>query len=82
MILILCQSDLFENIEKIQPVIEPHGSDSADFDMALEMLYMTGRSLAHSIMMMIPKVCDNDFLRFRQIESEWIWTQYRSFRGG
>ena len=49
------QSSFFDDVNKILPVIEPHGSDSADFDMALEMLYMSGRSLAHSMMMMIPE---------------------------
>ena len=48
-------SDLFPEIDKILPVIAPGGSDSADFDHALEMLAMTGRSLPHAIMMMIPE---------------------------
>jgi len=46
---------LFPEIDKILPVIAPGGSDSADFDHALEMLAMTGRSLPHAIMMMIPE---------------------------
>jgi glutamate synthase domain-containing protein 2/glutamate synthase domain-containing protein 3 len=48
-------SALFPEIDKILPVIAPGGSDSADFDHALEMLVMTGRSLPHAIMMMIPE---------------------------
>ncbi len=48
-------SPLFPEIDKILPVIAPGGSDSADFDHALEMLAMTGRSLPHAIMMMIPE---------------------------
>ena len=48
-------STLFPEIDKILPVIAPGGSDSADFDHALEMLAMTGRSLPHAIMMMIPE---------------------------
>ena len=48
-------NDLFREIDKILPVIAPGGSDSADFDHALEMLTMTGRSLPHAIMMMIPE---------------------------
>ena len=48
-------NDLFPEIDKILPVIAPGGSDSADFDHALEMLAMTGRSLPHAIMMMIPE---------------------------
>ncbi len=50
------QSDLFgQDIKKILPVIDPEGSDSANFDNALEMLVLTGRSLPHAAMMMIPE---------------------------
>ena len=49
------ESPLFENINYILPVIAPGGSDSADFDQALEMLFLTGRSLPHAMMMMIPE---------------------------
>jgi glutamate synthase (NADPH/NADH) large chain len=37
------------------PVIEPGRSDSASFDNALEFLVMTGRSLPHALMMLIPE---------------------------
>ena len=43
------------DIRKILPVIEPGKSDSASFDNALEMLYFTGRSLPHALMMLIPE---------------------------
>ncbi|MBM4266915.1 MAG: glutamate synthase large subunit [Deltaproteobacteria bacterium] len=50
------RSDEFgEDIEKILPIIESHGSDSANFDNALELLTHTGRSLPHAVMMMIPE---------------------------
>ena len=49
------ESPLFKDINKILPVIAPGGSDSADFDQALEMLFLTGRSLPHAMMMMIPE---------------------------
>ena len=49
------ESPLFKDINMILPVIAPGGSDSADFDQALEMLFLTGRSLAHAMMMMIPE---------------------------
>ncbi|MDA8424578.1 MAG: glutamate synthase subunit alpha, partial [Treponema sp.] len=39
----------------ILPVISPNGSDSAMFDNTLEFLYLTGRSLPHAMMMMIPE---------------------------
>jgi glutamate synthase (NADPH/NADH) large chain len=49
------ESPSFEDINMILPVIAPGGSDSADFDQALEMLFLTGRSLPHAMMMMIPE---------------------------
>jgi len=49
------ESPLFKDIDAILPVIAPGGSDSADFDQALEMLFLTGRSLPHAMMMMIPE---------------------------
>ena len=49
------ESPLFEDLNMILPVIAPGGSDSADFDQALEMLFLTGRSLPHAMMMMIPE---------------------------
>jgi glutamate synthase (ferredoxin) len=49
-------SDLFgPDIKKLLPVIDEAGSDSAMFDNALEMLVLTGRSLPHAMMMMIPE---------------------------
>ncbi len=42
-------------IQKILPVIDTDGSDSGMFDNALEMLTLTGRSLPHAMMMMIPE---------------------------
>ncbi|HKV40623.1 MAG TPA: glutamate synthase central domain-containing protein, partial [Blastocatellia bacterium] len=42
-------------IEKILPVVDDDGSDSAMFDNVLEMLTLTGRTLPHAVMMMIPE---------------------------
>ncbi|MDR2048218.1 MAG: glutamate synthase large subunit [Treponema sp.] len=41
------------------PVIEPGRSDSASFDNALELLVMSGRSLPHALMMLIPESWNN-----------------------
>jgi len=50
------QSPLFGgDMPKILPVINADGSDSAIFDNVLELLVLTGRSLPHAIMMMIPE---------------------------
>lgn len=51
----IMNSPLFEDINKVYPIIDETGSDSAMFDNSLEFLYLTGRSLPHSIMMMIPE---------------------------
>jgi glutamate synthase (NADPH) large chain len=44
-----------EDMEKLRPIVDPRGSDSAMFDDVLELLVHTGRSLPHAIMMMIPE---------------------------
>lgn len=49
-------SDLFgDDIKKVLPIIQDTGSDSSKFDNALEFLSLTGRSLPHAMMMMIPE---------------------------
>lgn len=50
------KSDLFgEDLSKIAPVVLPNGSDSAAFDNVYELLIQGGRSIEHSMMMMIPE---------------------------
>ncbi len=52
----LLESKLFgEDLKKTFPVINTNGSDSAMFDNCLELLALSGRSLPHSVMMMIPE---------------------------
>ncbi len=52
----MCSSPLFgEDLAKTLPVIDQDGSDSAMFDNCLEFLYLSGRSLPHAAMMMIPE---------------------------
>ena len=49
-------SDLFgRDLAKVMPIVRPGGSDSATFDNVLELLMLAGRSLPHSVMMMIPE---------------------------
>jgi glutamate synthase domain-containing protein 2/glutamate synthase domain-containing protein 1/glutamate synthase domain-containing protein 3 len=43
------------DIEKLFPIIQPGGSDSASFDNALELLVMAGRPLHHAMAMLIPE---------------------------
>src|SRR5437870_1175535 len=45
-------------IQKVIPVIDEKGSDTACFDNALELLTMAGRPIHHAMMMMIPEPWD------------------------
>ena len=47
------------DISRLFPIVDASGSDSASFDEVLELLYLTGRSLPHSILMMIPEAWEN-----------------------
>jgi glutamate synthase domain-containing protein 2/glutamate synthase domain-containing protein 1/glutamate synthase domain-containing protein 3 len=52
----LLQSPLFgDDIRKLFPIIAPDGSDSANFDNAVELLLHSGRSLPHAMAMLIPE---------------------------
>ena len=52
----LFESEAFgDDIQKILPIVDPNGSDSAMFDNVLELLVLAGRSLPHAMMMMIPE---------------------------
>jgi glutamate synthase (ferredoxin) len=54
------ESELFgEDIAKIRPIVNPNGSDSGMFDNTLELLVLSGRSLPHAMMMMIPEPWSN-----------------------
>ncbi len=56
----LLQSALFgDELQKVLPVIREGGSDTATFDNVLEFLVMTGRSLPHAVLMMIPEPWQN-----------------------
>jgi glutamate synthase domain-containing protein 2/glutamate synthase domain-containing protein 1/glutamate synthase domain-containing protein 3 len=51
----LLASELFgADIEKLKPVIVEGGSDSAAIDNLFELLVLSGRSLEHAMMMLIP----------------------------
>ena len=52
----LLQSPLFgDDLKKLLPIIAPDGSDSANFDNAVELLLQAGRSLPHVMAMLIPE---------------------------
>ncbi len=50
------QAPLFgDDLQKLFPIVEPHCSDSGNFDNALELLCHSGRSLPEAVMMMVPE---------------------------
>lgn len=60
------RSSDFPDLEKVFPVVDDSGSDSAMFDNCLEYLYMTGHSLPHAMMMMIPEPWEKDPLMSKE----------------
>ena len=58
----LLESDYFNEIEqeKLKPIIGPKHSDSGSFDNVLEFLVLSGRTLPHALMMMIPEAWEHD----------------------
>jgi glutamate synthase (NADPH/NADH) large chain len=47
-------SNLLGDINQLKPIVSPGASDSATFDEVLELLVLSGRTLPHAMMMMIP----------------------------
>lgn len=57
----LLASKLFgTDMEKLKPVIVEGGSDSAAIDNVFELLVLSGRSLEHAMMMLIPAAWEHD----------------------
>ena len=44
----------------VMPIIDENGSDSSSFDNCLEFLHLSGRSLVHAAMMMVPEPWEKD----------------------
>jgi len=56
----LLASDLIPgDLQRIFPICDQTGSDSASFDEVLELLHLGGRELAHAVLMMIPEAWQN-----------------------
>ena len=47
------------DLSRIFPIVTPGGSDSMSFDEVLELLHLSGRSLPHAVLMMIPEAWEN-----------------------
>ncbi len=43
------------DLKKLFPIISPGGSDSANFDNAVELLFQAGRTMPHAMAMLIPE---------------------------
>lgn len=61
---VVMDSPLFsaEELELLKPVCEPNGSDSRNLDAVVELLVMSGRSLPHALMMVIPEAWEDNHL--------------------
>ncbi|MCY3614163.1 MAG: glutamate synthase large subunit [Bacteroidetes bacterium] len=58
---VMFRSERFgEDTRKLVPIIREGGSDSMALDNVLELLYYTGRSLPHSMMMLIPEAWEHN----------------------
>src|SRR6202035_2536890 len=56
----LLRSDVIPgDLERLFPIVDPDGSDSASFHEVLELLHLGGRSLPHAVLMMIPEAWEN-----------------------
>ena len=55
----LLESPLLGDIDDIAPIVTGGQSDTASFDEVAELLHLGGRSLPHSVLMMIPEAWHN-----------------------
>src|SRR5690606_35078007 len=49
-----------EDFSRLLPVATPGGSDSAGLDEIAELLHLSGRSLPHALMMLVPEPWEDD----------------------
>ncbi len=55
------RSSLFgDDLQKVLPAVDSEGSDSTILDNVLELLHLSGRSLAHAMMMLVPEPWSRD----------------------
>ncbi|CAA6802986.1 MAG: Glutamate synthase [NADPH] large chain (EC [uncultured Thiotrichaceae bacterium] len=56
----MIETEVFKtDVKDLYPIVRPDGSDSASLDNALEFLYLSGYSLPHVMMMMVPEPWSN-----------------------
>ncbi len=65
----LLENKLFgKKLKKILPIIVPDGSDSATIDNVFELLVLSGRSLPHAMMMLIPAAWEQNSLLDKKVK--------------
>ena len=69
-------SPLFDDLSKVYPIVDESGSDSAMFDNSLEFLHLTGRSLPHAVMMMIPEPWEKNELMSKEKKDFYQFHDY------
>ncbi|SCK28945.1 glutamate synthase (NADPH/NADH) large chain [Streptomyces sp. WMMB 714] len=79
------RSDLFGKgpdnrtaLERIFPLNTPGASDSATFDEVLELLHLGGRSLPHSVLMMVPEAWESPESKEAMNPARRAFYQYHS----
>jgi glutamate synthase (NADPH) large chain len=65
-------------LERTFPVCTPDASDSASFDEVLELLHLGGRSLPHSVLMMIPEAWENGSATTARAENRRAFYQFHA----
>ena len=55
----LMRSKELGSLDRVLPICAPSGSDTALFDEALELLHLSGRTLPHAVMMMVPQAWEH-----------------------
>ncbi|KUO71897.1 MAG: glutamate synthase subunit alpha [Desulfosporosinus sp. BRH_c37] len=69
-------SPFFEDLTKVYPIVDESGSDSSMFDNSLEFLHLTGRSLPHVVMMMIPEPWEKNELMSKEKKDFYQFHDY------
>ncbi|MFG3255765.1 glutamate synthase large subunit [Streptomyces sp. NPDC048172] len=72
------ESQLPAELAKTFPVCTPGASDSATFDEVLELLHLGGRSLPHSVLMMVPEAWESEGARDSMDPARRAFYQYHS----
>lgn len=65
--------DWGDDLETLKPIVEDGGSDSYSLDNTLEFLYHGGRSLFHSLMMLIPEPYFNNPTMSQALKDFYIY---------